>query len=170
MTRKETARVLAILRTIWPTTIIDEDTITAYQLALGNEEYPSMVTATGQWMRTGKFFPKPAELLEIVAVDRVSGDIIPGEAWAEVLREAGRVGVNGTPEFSNPLIARAAYAIGWRELCLTDEKHYPTLRAQFRDTLTGLRDRAVRQAQIGDTGGLALDEGLRVALANGRRA
>ena len=49
-------------------------------------------------------------------------DTIPmvGDAWAEVLREIGRTGSRGTPEFSHPAIARAVAGVGWRNLCLSE--------------------------------------------------
>jgi hypothetical protein len=168
MNRQETTAILRILRTVWPNEQITEDRITAYQWALEDRAYPDVEDAAKQWLRTGKFFPKPAELLEILSVQDVAPELVPEVAWGEVLREASRVGQHGIPTWSNPLIGQACRSIGWREICLSDERYYPTLRAQFREALKALYGRAIRDEQIGQVGasGPALAPGASPALAD----
>ncbi len=149
MTEAETTKVLTILRSVWPDTKIDQHTITAYHWALGEKSYQDIEQAAKVWMRTGKFFPKPAELLEILSVNKTAGDVVVEAAWGEVMQQAGSVGHRGQPTFSHPLIGEAVRAIGWRDICLTDYADYGTLRAQFRDALRGLKNRAVSREQIG---------------------
>lgn len=149
MNQKETAAILRILRTVWPNEQITPDRITAYQWAFEDLEYLQVEDACKRWMKTGKFFPKPAELLEIIAVETVAPDILPETAWAEVLKQAGRVGLNGTPQFSSPLIAKAVEAVTWLAICTTDFKDHATLRAQFRDALKAVKAQAIQKQQVG---------------------
>ncbi len=149
MTETETKRILAVLRSVWPDTKIDQHTITAYHWALGERSYQDIEGAAKVWMRTGKFFPKPSELLEILSENKAAGDVVVEAAWGEVIGQASAVGFRGQPTFSHPLIADAVRAIGWRDICMTDYADYGTLRAQFRDSLRGLKNRAVSREQIG---------------------
>jgi len=43
-----------------------------------------------------------------------------GEAWAEVRAEISRVGSWGCPVFRNKITQRAAMAVGWRDMCLSE--------------------------------------------------
>lgn len=66
-------------------------------------------------LRVCKFFPKPAELRELIQGDQ---DALADTAWGAVLKEIRRVGYIGTPN----LDARTMRAIGecfggWRTLC-----------------------------------------------------
>lgn len=162
MNKQETALILRILRTVWPQTRIDEDTITAYTWAFEDQPYELVEDAVKRWIKTGKFFPKPAELLEIISVQTVAPDLVPEAAWGEVIREARRVGYNRLPVFQNgeflepekpvfssPLIAQAVEAIGWGELCTLDDEDKPTVRAQFTKVLTALMTREVKRTQLG---------------------
>jgi hypothetical protein len=149
MNKTETGAILRILRTVWPNEQITPDRITAYQWAFEDLEYLQVEDACKRWMKTGKFFPKPAELLEIIATETVAPEIIPEAAFAEVIKQAGRVGLTGTPQFSHPLIARAVEEVTWYAICMTDMKDYPTLRAQFRDALKGLKAHAIQKQQVG---------------------
>ena len=74
-------------------------------------------------------------------------DTIPlaGDAWSEVLREIGRTGSKGSPEFSHPAIARAVAGIGWRNLCMSEL--ISVERAHFYKIYEQLKDRA-HTAQI----------------------
>lgn len=150
MNTQETGTILRILRTVWPNEQITEDRITAYQWAFDDLEYRQVEDACKRWMKTGKFFPKPAELLEIIATATVAPDILPETAWAEVLKQAGRVGLSGTPTFSSPLIATAVEAVTWQAICITDFKDHATLRAQFRDALRAVKVQAIQQHQVGN--------------------
>ena len=155
MNREETAGILRILRTVWPKEPISDDRVTAYQWAFEDRSYGEVEAAVKRWLKTSKWFPTPAELLEVISTEQVAPELVPEVAWSEVLSEASRVGANGVPTWSNPLIGQACRAIGWREICLTDERHYPTLRAQFRDALKALYGRAIREEQIGQVASTA---------------
>lgn len=150
MNRQETARIIAILRTIWPDIPATDDTVTAWSWAFERESYSAVEDAVKRYMRTGTFAPKPAELLALIAQQRVGPDLIPERAWTEVLAEVKRVGHYRASErqFSHPLIAEAVDAIGWRDICLSESPDI--VRAQFTKALRALMDRAIRNEQTGD--------------------
>lgn len=175
MTRQETAKLLLILRTIWPELSASDDTVTAWSWTLDGFPYATVEEAAKRYLRVGKFAPRPSDLLELIATDTVAPDLVVEAAWAEVMAEVKRCGYNRprlfhngqwwdppTPQWSSPLIAGAVAAIGWAELCTSEKPEI--VRAQFIKALTALRDRAVKQVQAGDAPALpagisALPEG-----------
>ncbi len=161
MNREQTAAVLAILRTVWQSEEITAERITAYQWAFEDVAIELVQDAAKRWIKTGKFFPRPSELLEIISVQTVAPNLVPEAAWEEVMREVRRCGHNRLPEFRNgafidppkpvfssPLIADTVGSLGWVEICTSDKPGI--VRAQFVKTLESLMGRAVRSEQIGD--------------------
>lgn len=161
MNRQETATLLLILRTIWPDISASDDTVTAWAWAFDGVPYALAEDAAKRYIRTGKFPPKPAELLELISVQQVAPDLIPEAAWGEVQAEVRRVGYNRPPifhggrfldppqrQFSSPLIAQAVDSIGWAELCTSEKPEI--VRAQFIKSLAALMGRAVKRVQTGD--------------------
>ncbi len=159
MTRDETVRLLAILRSIWPQEAVTDATLTGWTWAFEDMPYADVEAAAKTWIKTGKFFPRPAELLDLIG-RAVTGDIVPETAWQEVLREVRRVGFNRLPtfcngrfepvperSFSSALIARAVDAIGWETICTSDRPEI--VYAQFTKALAALNHRAVRDVQTG---------------------
>lgn len=84
MNRSETARLLAIARTVHPTHPVTEDTVVAYHLLVGDLPYAAAEDALRAALRTSPFFPKPNELVEAVAART---GFLPSEtdAWRAVL-------------------------------------------------------------------------------------
>jgi hypothetical protein len=54
---------------------------------------------------------------------------IPAFAWQEVLAEVRRVGKAETPNFSHATTSAVVKAIGWREICMSDNAN--VLRSNF---------------------------------------
>ncbi len=173
MTRDETVRLLAILRSIWPQEAVTDATLTGWTWAFEDMPYADVEAAAKTWIKTGKFFPRPAELLDLIG-RAVTGDIVPETAWQEVLREVRRVGFNRLPtfrnghfepaperSFSSPLIAQAVNAICWEVICTSEKPEI--VYAQFTKVLAALNHRAVRDVQTGTIVDLP-------AVAAGRRA
>ena len=50
----------------------------------------------------------------------VDKNITAGEAWAEVRGLIGKVGSYGYPKFSSRAIDKAVSAVGWRDMCLSE--------------------------------------------------
>ena len=66
MNKKETAQVLAILRTAYPNTKIENAgaMTEAWYMCLGDFSAESVMKAARLYMNTSKFFPTPAEIRE----------------------------------------------------------------------------------------------------------
>lgn len=181
MTRHETATLLTILRTVWTDIVVTEETVTGWHWVFEDMPYRLVEDAAKRYMRTGKFPPKPAEMLELIGVQQVAPNLIPEAAWAEVLKEARRVGVNRLPlyrggkiieppqrEFSHPAIEEAVQSIGWKAICLTPEEERSYLRDAFVKTLKALITHEVRNVQTGDAP-LPIEEPALVAIDGGTR-
>ena len=162
MNRTETIRLLAVLRAVWEDKKITEDTITGYQWALEDMSYEDAETAAKAWIRTGNFFPRPAELRRIMANDSANPSEIAETAWTEVLKEARRVGYNRPPTFhagrflespkptfSSELIRQAVESVGWSRICTGN---IDEVRKDFIFGYRNIRERAVSQVQRGDVG------------------
>lgn len=63
MNERETTQVLAVLSTVWPEKPITPETIQAYHWALEDQPFGAVKQAAGDWVRSEKWFPKPAELI-----------------------------------------------------------------------------------------------------------
>ena len=88
MTTQETAKILANLLTVWSNEAIDADKLTAYQWSLADVDYADVEYAVKLYLRRGTFFPKPAELLSIIAgTNRL---LYAGAAWELVQRQINR--------------------------------------------------------------------------------
>ena len=82
--------------------------------AIVDIDYGDAVEAVGGLMRTATKMPLPAEIRLAVLGDTGSGS----EAWVEVCDRVRRVGRNGTPRWSDPLIGRVVAGLGgWESLC-----------------------------------------------------
>lgn len=161
MNTQEIAVLLRVLRSVWPNTEINADTVKAYEWALEDISVSDGERSVREWMRTGKFFPKPSELREIVSRAALGVDELAETAWVEVQREIKRVGFNRLPiysggkvlerpsrRFSTPLIAQAVESVGWGVLCTSE--HPADVRKQFIYTFRALHQRDVSVLQRGD--------------------
>lgn len=178
MNESETIALLRILREGWPEIKIDDDTIRFWMWAFGGVGYGQAERAAKRYIRTGKFAPKPADLLEFAAVEDVAPGMVPEEAWAEVRAEIRRVGFNRPPlfqggrfvqverSFSSPLIERAVEAVGWEYLC-TGDNSKGFVKRDFVEALKAIIRQEVRQRQTGgEDAAPALPDGV-VALGKG---
>lgn len=63
------------------------------------------------------------------------------EAWGVVLKEMGRCGgAYGTPEFENEIISQSVKAVGWKEICLSE--NIEAVRAHFYKTFNAIKQRS----------------------------
>lgn len=114
-------RLLTLLTSVWDKEIIDDPKIDAYYLALMDLDYDVGQMAVVQCFRAAEYFPKPATIREF-AIAGLPAALPAGDAWDECIRFAGRVGHQGSPEFSSLAIADAVRAVGWKRICLEDDE------------------------------------------------
>lgn len=100
MTKTETARILAILASVWSNETIDDAKITAYQWALSDVTYSAAEQAAKTILQTAKFFPKPSELIELANASEPSLDAKLYRQYADLRRQlqAGELGKRQSSE------------------------------------------------------------------------
>jgi len=126
---------LAPLICAYPNAQITEETIQVYAIALSELNESELAAAVMRCMRTCKFFPSIAEILEaaqkMIEAASGTGAKDADEAWNEVQRQMQVAFVYKKPIFSTPEIEQAALAMGWIGLCETPTDQIGVARAQF---------------------------------------
>lgn len=115
------AQILKALRGAYPEKTIPDQTVEVYMRCLADLPLPALEAAVLNHIASSKWFPTIAELRE-KALALLPGQRMPTatEAWAEVMRAFEMVGYYGTPEWSHEAIARTVAAMGWQNLCLSE--------------------------------------------------
>lgn len=163
MTKTETGKILMTLKAVWSNEDISPEKIEAYHWLLGDFPFDQVVAAVRVYMTQGTFFPKPAEILALIATaeqPRVSG----AQAWEIVTKQIRRHGFVGfaSCDFEHAVILDAVEAVGWRRLCLDDdEKGF--IRREFMVAFDAALHRGRHDVQLG----AALLQGNRAALPEG---
>ena len=175
--QQRVADALDRTRRAYPHSTVTDEQLDEYMDDLTDLPAEAVIQSLTECRRTGEFFPSLAAI-RTRAVELLGGELFvdPEVAWGEVRRNAERFGISGTRvtwavdgeravevrmEWSSPLIAEAVESIGWRDICLTDDKQLGTIRAQFRDALSAIQRRkkdAVVSGRAG-LGGPALPAG-----------
>lgn len=146
MNEPQVVAVLAVMRTVWEDIKTDDATIEGWTWALEDADHDAVTVAVKQLMRTQKFTPKPAEILELVA-ETATGLPTPSAAWGMVLdRMRGGMLASSWNEDVPPEVREAVKQIGGlhelrrSELPAADHK-------RFLEAYTALRTQTVRTAQ-----------------------
>lgn len=157
MTTNEASKLLFLMRSQWPDTVITDDTIKMWAIVLGDVPYESIELAFYAHCRTSKWAPKPAELLELIAEATVGGESWES-AWDELMTAVRRYGsylfAFDTPPatwtgWSTPEVEAAVRHIGYLEVCQSEIDQLGVLRAQFRDAYRNAQQRRIKEAQLG---------------------
>lgn len=133
MTKAEAAKLVKMATTVYPN-MQDKDPVRiayAWSVVLADLPYQVAEKALVIVLRSARFFPTPAEILEASKELRTEEYQVPTpeEAWENVYRELIRAGVYGKPVFIHPLVERAAKSLGWTNLCVSE--NLPADRAHF---------------------------------------
>jgi len=138
MNHEEAKKIMAILTAAFHGTTLPNATIAIWYKFLSDISYEVGYSAILHLISTCEFFPKISNLRQ--AIVKMLPDEIPSteEAWLEVSNQIRATGSYGTPRFSNDLIGKAVNALGWRELCLSENivanrAHFLKIYASFRD-------------------------------------
>jgi hypothetical protein len=128
VTRTEAAKLVTMVLATWKTQasrmdgVDDVSTmISAWHVALRDLDGDVAASALVRLQATSRFMPSPADLR--AAADEISRGArrAPAEAWGDVRKAIGRWGRNRPPgekwNFEDPLVRRAVDALGWVELC-----------------------------------------------------
>jgi hypothetical protein len=149
MTHAEITRCLALLRAAYPAATIPDATHALHCEMLADLDFAAAKAAILRHVRTNRHFPAISEVCTAVAESSIPGGRLSAEmAWAEVLRQVHKVGMYSRPAFDSPVIQRAVDAVGWREICHSEEGD-PAIRAHFYRSFEAARRSAVEYANIG---------------------
>lgn len=120
MNAKETASVVAVIAAAHPQWPATPETVALYGQMLSDLEYLDVLNAVTDLIAIDDRWPSIATIRRRCFVR--AGAIAPArdEAWLEVNRLIGEVGVSRLPEFSHQAISDAVRVIGWRNLCVGD--------------------------------------------------
>ena len=129
MNKIETAEILGYLSAAYPSAKVTKETAIVFHDILKELPRTEVMSAAKELVRECDWFPSPAQVLRAVA--RANGLLspIPAFAWQEVLAEVRRVGKGEEPKFSHATTQAVVKAMGWREICMSDNAN--VLRSNF---------------------------------------
>ncbi|WP_312560895.1 hypothetical protein [Anaerospora sp.] len=146
--------ILTPLMCAYPAAKITEETISVYAIALSELTELELQAGVLKCMRTSKFFPSIAEVMEAAQnmIETVTNTKAksPDEAWNEVQKQMHEAFVYKKPVFSTPEIEKAALSMGWIGLCETPTDQIGTARAQFLRLYESVCSRK-RESRINDS-------------------
>ena len=96
--------------------------------------------ATSTWM------PSVADIRSAAVQQTIGAARAGGDAWGDVLAAVRRYGYLRTPAFSDPVVARAVYALGWLEIC--NSENQVADRARFIELYEQLQVSERVEAQV----------------------
>ncbi len=129
--------ILKQLVAAYPHAEATRETTAVYDRLLSDIPPADLQTVVDQAIAECKFLPTIAELRERWhSLTRGLGQPSATEGWNEVLEQIRTVGYIGTPQFSNAITARVVKAMGWRELCasenvIADRAHFMRMYEQI---------------------------------------
>ena len=128
MTKEETAQILAVLASAFPTVTISKETAQIYHIGLQDVQFSDCWNAVGVLIKTHKWFPPVALIRE--KIDDQAGLIGPSlvEAWYEVISLVKSGGRSADLVFSHESINVAVQKIGWWNICMGSTE---SMRIQF---------------------------------------
>ncbi len=137
MTEPEAAKLVAMLATAWPEGLRWQD---EHQQAEQRRLYrqflldlpyaagdAAVVRLIATWKPTAaQRWPSIADLRAAIAEQLAGRRMLGAEVWGEICRLVRRYGAHRTPgvdfEVGDPVVAAVISEIGWRELCLSEER------------------------------------------------
>ncbi len=149
MNRVEISKAIGLAQGYWPNLHVSKMTPEAWERLLGDLEFEAVCVALDRLaIEAPDFPPGPGVILKMatgLAVGEAEPDV--DAAWSEVAAAIRRVGSYGSPEFTHPAITAAVEALGWTNLCMSenpvaDRAHFLKIydvtvrRAERRRTLT----------------------------------
>ena len=120
MERTDVTRLLGVLKAAWPDRPINEETVTAYEMAWSDLPFELGQGAVAEHLRTGKFFPAPSEIRELAL--RAGVGLPAAEiAWQEAQRvTSGYRPGDAPPVWSSKVLEDTVAAVGWGAIKMCD--------------------------------------------------
>ncbi len=158
------ARLITILAAAYPRVTLSEATVELYSRMLADLDFANAQAAVVQHIATNPHFPSVAEIRRI-AVERTCGLPTPLEAWMEVRVQMQAHGIYEAPTWSHPSVGRAVDAIGFRNLCMSE--NISVERAQFLRAYEAIRDQWILREQARPVEQLPRGSTMRVIAGSG---
>lgn len=123
-TEEEITTLIGGLAAAYPSVALSTQALKVYVNALLDISPELLAAAVNQLLAQSKFFPSVAEIRQMcLSLTSTVGRLPTGmEAWGEVLKQIRETGYYGQPYFENALIAKAVQAIGWQNLCSSENQ------------------------------------------------
>ena len=123
---QDIAQIISVISAAYPNFNPTEQTAEVYFQTLKDIPSDLLKAATLQSVSEAgrKFAPSVGEIRGMVVEIRKSANDIPDswQAWNEVKRAMVDVGSYRKPDFTSPLVAEAVSAMGWKNLCLSENE------------------------------------------------
>lgn len=152
LTHSKIVKLLTPYLTVYPSCKLEASGLMLYARALQDVPLDELDAAMVRLMRTSKFFPTVAEILDAVKTTR---EVISGEdkggagaAWHEAMELVRHVGPYRTWTYSSPAVERAVKHFGKMELCELETDAVNTARAQFMRIYNEEAARAKERADV----------------------
>lgn len=148
MTKQDCLQMFALLAAAYPKEPMTKPQIALYTDLLAPFDAAEVREAVLLHIQKSPWFPRPSDLLSALTKRE---ELDADEAWAEVKAQIRRTGYYGTPEFSHTAIAEAVRALGWQDLCLSenqeaDRAHFMRFYERAVERQQDIRLRANAQA------------------------
>lgn len=146
MTPTEAKSIVGMIAARYPTPALPLETLKLWAKLVVDLDYASAEAAAMGWFRSNTERLDPAELRRLVAGTQAEAAESPylaaDEAWAHVVASITRVGRNRPFPDTHPLVAELVRAMGWGELC--DSQNQMADRAHFLRLYEARLERARR--------------------------
>lgn len=107
----------------------------------------------------GGFFPKPADIIRNIEVDKPSCDLKANSAWLEIIQTMSSKGAYGNLELEDKQAIMAVKMLGsWRDLCHTDLNKLDFKKRQFLENYKDLENTSVENMPKSLPGLIDLDK------------
>jgi len=154
LTKKEIAKLLAVLAASYPKFEVDDLKVHVWHEMLQDIPYDVAQVAVKKIILEKTFAPSIAEFREeVINLTSPSRETNAAEAWWEVKQAIKNYGFYRESEalesLSSEAARKAVQYMGWQELCLSEDPE-GVLRAQFMRIYEQVADREKKQAMLSE--------------------
>lgn len=146
MDKRETATILALLSSAYPYAKVTKETAVMFHEVWKDLGFVECQKAVMAIVRTSEMFPSAAKVLKEVLDQRGVLSMSSADAWGLVQAQVSQVGMYGRPNFAEGALTEAVTAIGWREICHSNNQG--VLRAHFMKMYDSMAQRHDRQVLL----------------------
>jgi len=134
MTKGEVAKLLAVLAAAYPKFEVNDVKVQVWHEMLGDLDYAVANMAVKKLIMQNTFPPAIAEVRKAAAELTNPENLTSSEAWGEVtsaIRNYGYYREGEALASMSPTTAQVVRYMGWREICMSEDKDTGVVRGQF---------------------------------------